>query len=211
MTRFPIALRAFAAVVLSATLASAADNAKPAGSRFGSEPTLGSKTEPTIGPKSPDAPKIAPVKVTPTLLAAGDPALRSTHSDWQVRCDKDGDTEQCALIQSVVAEGRTDIGLSVILINRPGGLGPFMRVLAPLGVMMPRGLGLTIDGRDIGHTGFVKCLASGCIAEVALDPDLVAAFAGGEVATFIIFEAPDEGIGIPIALAGFKAGFDALP
>jgi invasion protein IalB len=34
---------------------------------------------------------------------------------------------------------------------------------------------------------------------------------GGKQATFIIFQTPEEGIGIPISLAGFSAGFDALP
>jgi invasion protein IalB len=33
----------------------------------------------------------------------------------------------------------------------------------------------------------------------------------GANATFIIFQTPEEGIGIPLALAGFKDGFDALP
>ena len=30
-------------------------------------------------------------------------------------------------------------------------------------------------------------------------------------ATFIIFQTPEEGIGIPLALSGFKDGFDKLP
>jgi invasion protein IalB len=33
----------------------------------------------------------------------------------------------------------------------------------------------------------------------------------GSQATFIIFQTPEEGIGIPISLNGFSAGFDALP
>jgi invasion protein IalB len=28
---------------------------------------------------------------------------------------------------------------------------------------------------------------------------------------FIIFQTPEEGIGVPISLAGFGEGFDALP
>jgi invasion protein IalB len=33
----------------------------------------------------------------------------------------------------------------------------------------------------------------------------------GHNATFIIFQTPEEGIGIPLALAGFKDGYDRLP
>ncbi len=30
-------------------------------------------------------------------------------------------------------------------------------------------------------------------------------------ATFIVFNTPEEGVGLPLALAGFGQGFDALP
>jgi invasion protein IalB len=33
----------------------------------------------------------------------------------------------------------------------------------------------------------------------------------GATATFIVFQTPEEGIGIPIALKGFSEGFDKLP
>jgi invasion protein IalB len=33
----------------------------------------------------------------------------------------------------------------------------------------------------------------------------------GQKAVFIIFQTPEEGTGIPLALAGFKEGYDALP
>ena len=33
----------------------------------------------------------------------------------------------------------------------------------------------------------------------------------GSKALFIIYDSPDDGIGIPISLKGFKEGFDALP
>jgi invasion protein IalB len=31
------------------------------------------------------------------------------------------------------------------------------------------------------------------------------------MATFIIFQTPEEGIGIPISLKGFAEGYDTLP
>ena len=34
---------------------------------------------------------------------------------------------------------------------------------------------------------------------------------GGQTATFIVFQTPEEGIGIPVTLNGFGTGFDALP
>jgi invasion protein IalB len=33
----------------------------------------------------------------------------------------------------------------------------------------------------------------------------------GTTATFIVFQSPDDGVGIPVSLSGFAKGFDALP
>jgi invasion protein IalB len=76
---------------------------------------------------------------------------------------------------------------------------------------LPSGLGLKIDSADVGRTAFVRCLPNGCIAEVVIDDKLIDQLKTGKNATFILFQTPEEGIGIPIALAGFGDGFDKLP
>jgi invasion protein IalB len=45
---------------------------------------------------------------------------------------------------------------------------------------------------------------------VVLDDNLVKQLRAGQTATFIIFQTPEEGIGIPISLKGFGQGFDRL-
>ncbi|NBN64439.1 invasion associated locus B family protein [Microvirga tunisiensis] len=151
-------------------------------------------------------------------LAGAVPALaqgevKAVHGDWQMRCDTPpgAASEQCALIQNVTAEDRENVGLSVIVLKTADKQAKILRVLAPLGVLLPSGLGLRVDDADIGRAGFVRCLPNGCIAEVILQDDLVGKMKGGKQATFIIFQTPEEGIGIPISLNGFSAGFDALP
>jgi invasion protein IalB len=80
-----------------------------------------------------------------------------------------------------------------------------------LGVLLPAGLGLKIDDTDVGRAGFVRCLPSGCVAEVVMDDKLIEQMSVGQSATFIIFNTPEEGIGIPLTLAGFRDGFAKLP
>ena len=48
-------------------------------------------------------------------------AVRSVHGDWQIRCDTPpgAQGEQCALIQSVVADDRSNAGLTVIVLKPP--------------------------------------------------------------------------------------------
>ncbi|MGE0232075.1 MAG: invasion associated locus B family protein [Flavobacteriaceae bacterium] len=152
----------------------------------------------------------------PTLFAspvAAQGAPRATHGDWQIRCDTPpgASTEQCALVQSVAAEDRQNVGLTVIVLKTADGKDRIMRVLAPLGVLLPTGLGLKIDGQDVGTAGFVKCLETGCIAEVVIEDTLIQKLESGEIAVFIIFQTPEEGIGVPVSLKGFAEGFKALP
>ncbi|HEY1152522.1 MAG TPA: invasion associated locus B family protein, partial [Pseudolabrys sp.] len=86
-----------------------------------------------------------------------------------------------------------------------------LRVVAPLSVLLPSGLGLKIDNKDVGRAGFVRCLPNGCIAEVIMDDNLIKQMRTGTTATFIIFQTPEEGIGFPLSLKGFGEGFDKLP
>ena len=150
------------------------------------------------------------------MLAAGPAAaqgtVKATHGDWQVRCDTPpgAQSEQCALVQSVTAEDRPNVGLSIIVLKTADNKSRLLRVLAPLGVLLPAGLGLRIDDAEIGRAGFVRCLPDGCVAEVVLDDTLIGKLRTGKAAVFIIFQTPEEGIGIPVSLNGFGPGFDAL-
>jgi invasion protein IalB len=152
------------------------------------------------------------------LAACASPAapqgvVKSVHGDWQIRCDTPpgAPTEQCALIQSVTAEDRPNVGLTVIVLKTADQSVRLMRVLAPLGVLLPNKLGLRIDSVDVGSVPFVRCLPNGCVAEVVVKDDLLAKLRTGTTATFIIFQTPEEGIGIPVSLKGFGEGFDKLP
>jgi invasion protein IalB len=146
-------------------------------------------------------------------VAAAQGVVKSIYGDWQIRCDTPpgAQSEQCALIQSVTAEDRPNVGLTVIVLKTADQKSKLMRVLAPLGVLLPSGLGLKINQADIGRAGFVRCLPNGCVAEVIMDDNLVKQLRTGQTATFIIFQTPEEGIGIPMSLKGFGDGFDKLP
>ena len=140
-------------------------------------------------------------------------AVRSVHGDWQIRCDTPpgAQAEQCALIQSVVAEDRSNAGLTVIMLKTADQKSRLMRVVAPLGVLLTSGLGLKLDNQDVGRAGFVRCLPNGCVAEVVMDEKLLGQLKTAKTATFIIFETPEEGIGFPLSLNGLGEGWDKLP
>ena len=194
-------------VTTAAAVPAPADmTAAPGAGRRGAQ----SITPPAAAGETTDVPK-AIVSVAPP--AQGDLPVRSTHGDWQVRCDTPAGakSEQCVLMQFVTAEDRENVGLTVIVLKTADKKAKIMRILAPLGVLLPSGLGLKIDDTDMGRAGFVRCLPNGCVAEVILEDKLLTKLEGGKTATFIIFQTPEEGIGIPISLNGFGPGFDNLP
>lgn len=162
---------------------------------------------------------ITPLFLSLALLLAGNsPAaaqgvVRSVFNDWQIRCDTPpgAQGEQCALMQSVTAEDRPNVGLTVIVLKTADQKSRLLRVIAPPGVLIPTGLGLKIDQQDVGRAGFVRCLPNGCVAEVVMDDNLIKQLRTGTTATFIIFQTPEEGIGFPMSLKGFGDGYDKLP
>ena len=146
-----------------------------------------------------------------TAFAQG--AVRSVHGDWQIRCETPpgAQSEQCALFQSVVAEDRANVGITVLVLKTADQKSRLMRVQVPLGVLLPAGLGLKIDQVDVGRAGYVRCLPRGCYAEVVMDDTLIGKMKTGQTATFFIFQTPEEGIGFPMGLKGFGEGYDKLP
>ena len=147
----------------------------------------------------------------PAALAQG--VVKAKHGDWEMRCETPpgASREQCALIQSVAAEDRPNVTLIVIVLRTADGKSRLLRVIAPLGVLIPSGLGLKIDQVDVGRAGFVRCLPNGCVAEVVMEDKLIEQLRNGQTSTFIIFQTPEEGIGFPMSLKGFGEGYDKLP
>ncbi|AVX05289.1 invasion associated locus B family protein [Maritalea myrionectae] len=139
--------------------------------------------------------------------------VKGDHGDWQMTCDTPpGATfEQCALIQNVTAEDQPGVALSVIVLKTADKQTQLLRILAPLGVLLPNQLGLVLDGEDKGRAPFIRCLPNGCMAEVVLTPDLIAELSSADTALFVVFKTPEEGIGIPVSMNGFSDGYNALP
>lgn len=145
--------------------------------------------------------------------AAAQGALKANYGDWELRCETPPGAlnEQCALVQRLSDEDRPDVSLVVIVLKTADGKSRLLRVIAPLGVLLPSGLGLKIDDADVGRAGFVRCMPAGCFAEIVMEEKLIDQLKKGKGAIFTIFRTPEEGIGIPLNLNGFKEGFEALP
>ncbi|MEQ1578676.1 MAG: invasion associated locus B family protein [Hyphomicrobium sp.] len=146
---------------------------------------------------------------TPPPPPASDPAdgvVRGQHGDWQIVCKPPpagAKNEVCALVQSVTAQDRNNVGLTIYFQRFSNGT-QVLRVFAPLGVLLPPGVGLKIDDVDVGHAPFHRCQSFACYAQVTVDGKLLGQLSTGKTAIFIIFQTEEAGIGIPISLSGFS-------
>lgn len=142
----------------------------------------------------------------------GDGTVKAQHGDWQVVCKPPppgAKNEVCALVQAVTAEDRNNVGLTVYFQKFADGTR-VLRVFAPLGVLLPRGIGLKIDDTDVGNAPFLRCHSFACYAQVVVEDKLIEQLKTGKTAIFVIFQTEEAGIGIPISLAGFGDALAAL-
>lgn len=144
-------------------------------------------------------------------LAEG--TIKSQHGDWQVVCKPPppgAKNEVCAIVQSVTAQDRDNVGLTVYFQKFSNGVR-VLRVFAPLGILLPAGIGLKIDDIDVGHAPFLRCHSFACYAQVTAENTLIEQLKKGKSAIFIIFQTEENGIGIPLSLKGFEEAFAKLP
>jgi len=151
------------------------------------------------------------------------PEVVATHGDWALQCEdaqsegQNGASDKpaeraCGMVQTARNEERKNIALTLVLLRteQQGKQTTMMRVMAPIGVFLPTGVALEIDGAAVGRVPFTRCLPQVCIAFAEASPQTLEKLKKGGKANFIIYEAPGLGISLQLSLKGFTAGFDAL-
>jgi invasion protein IalB len=162
-------------------------------------------------------PRVKPVQETqPVQPAAGAPAAAqtvATHGAWQIQCsaDKDG-KKACGMVQVTRSEKNPKVGLSLVIVRSKQGDKDIvmMRVMAPIGVYLPTGVALEVDGAAVGRVPFTRCRPQICEALAEASPETLAKMKKGTAANFIVYEAPGIGVPMKISLEGFSVGLDSL-
>lgn len=144
-----------------------------------------------------------------TLAEQG--VLKSQHGDWRILCEAAAGpgAERCALVQNVESAERPGFGLVVMILKTPDNKTR-MRVAVPLGIFLPPGLGLRVDGEEIGNAPFWFCRPFACETEAIVTDEILDRLKKGSEALFILFERPEKGTGLIVSLNGFSAGHEAL-
>ena len=148
------------------------------------------------------------------------PDIAATHGDWSIQCEAPSkaahsDAAQkkiCGMVQSTQDEKRKGIGLTIILRKdkKDDKTMSMMQVIAPIGVYLPLGVALEIDGGAVGRVPFTRCAPQLCIAVAETSAPTLEKLRKGTAANFIIYEAPGLGVPLAISLKGFTAAYDDL-
>ncbi|ANK81966.1 MAG: hypothetical protein TEF_15050 [Rhizobiales bacterium NRL2] len=134
-----------------------------------------------------------------------------THGDWEKRCiDLQAQGRRCALVQ--MGDNPTAQVRAVATLTRGGenGAETVARFEVPIGVHLPSGLRVHIDGQDFGGVPYQFCHPDRCAAIAILSAEQEAALKGGSTATITFFADPKVPIEVPISLMGVTAGLRTL-
>ena len=135
--------------------------------------------------------------------------------DWMVRCGRPRgqEAEVCEMQQQQIDnEDRTVMAVAVGQV--PGSSNVGLLVLLPLGILLPAGVTMQIDGGEAIPLQVERCERQGCRIERLIEPDLMSRLKGGTKAT-VFFEAFDpqgkrQRLGVPISLLGFTAALNEV-
>jgi invasion protein IalB len=137
---------------------------------------------------------------------------------WTVQCadtaGPDGKkVKACGMIQGSKSEKNPNIQLSIVVskIRQGDKSQVLMRVLAPIGVYLPTGIPVEIDGAALpNRMQFTRCSPRICEGFGEASPESLKKFMKGGAATFYLYDRPGNGFAMKISLDGFAAGLSSL-
>ena len=83
-------------------------------------------------------------------------------------------------------------------------------ITLPLGVILPPGIRMEIDGENIGSAPFYRCAPNGCQARIPLQEELLNRLKAGSAGNIYFREVNGQDVPIPFSLSGFTAGFASV-
>jgi hypothetical protein len=179
-------------------------------------PAAGDQQQPQFGPRK----KAGQQQAQPGQQQQQPPKIDmiAENGQWKVQCETIPAVEgqpggrQCGMIQVTKSDNNPKASLTLVLVStKQNGKQLYnMRVIAPIGVFLPTGVALEIDGNAVGRVPFTRCMPQVCMAFAEASADTLSKLKKGKLANFIIYEAPGIGLPMKLSLEGFSASLAAL-
>jgi invasion protein IalB len=157
---------------------------------------------PAAGPGRPPAPDQNP--------AVRDQAFQ----DWRMRCVRPAanQPEQCASFVEIILPESNQRLMNFTVIVVPGQPTPVATLTMPLGLYLPAGLQIAVDGQNPLGAPLTTCVPEGCQVSLNLDPGILPRMQNGKALniTFVENTAERRALTINASLAGFSQALAAL-
>lgn len=147
---------------------------------------------------------------------------RDNFGDWGFICNKADEQENassegkesCNLFQTALLNSEQGGEGQRVLLTRVGYLEgnehPMLLVTAPLGILLPMGITVEVEGHETIRIPLQRCDGGGCLAFVGMEEPFVEAMKKGDEAKVTFFDAQRRGVTIPVSLKGFTKGMQEL-
>lgn len=139
--------------------------------------------------------------------------VRATHGDWQVRCSATRADDCFMVARGFDIDGTPVVEMSLVKFGPDRSAAAGATVIAPLGTALPEGVVLQVDTGERRRFAYDFCAPAGCVANLALTDELIAAMKGGARARITVAPAarPEQPKTVGVSLTGFTAAYADLP
>ncbi len=146
-----------------------------------------------------------------SLSQAFEEGIKGRFGAWQLHCGTPSPLakEHCVIVQTVFSEENPSAFIGIIISRRPPAQA-ILQIIAPLNVLLSKGVNLKIGQDDPFRFDFIRCLPQGCQAETTLDDKLLKQFETGGISDVVIYGLRSQGMRHLAPLDGFKEAYPNL-
>jgi invasion protein IalB len=146
-----------------------------------------------------------------SLSQAFEERIKGRFGAWQLHCGTSSPLakEHCVIVQTVFSEENPSVFVGIIISRRPPA-NAILQVIAPLNVLLSKGVNLKIGQDDPLQFDFIRCVPQGCQAETMIDDKLLKQFESGKIGDVVIYESRSRGLRHLAPLDGFKEAYSNL-
>jgi len=132
--------------------------------------------------------------------------------DWAVACRqlKEDAPQRCILFQNIILRqsGKRVLNVSIA---RPDKDKPYVAaVTAPLGILLPAGLTLHVDEKELVRFQLRLCNVNGCQGQFPVSDDVRRVFSEGKNGRVVFRQPNGRPLRVEFSLNGFRDGFAEL-
>ena len=147
-----------------------------------------------------------------TALAQTPSPTDKKFGDWAVACRQlqEDAPQRCVLFQNIILRqsGKRVLNVSIA---RPAKDKPYVAaVTAPLGILLPAGLTLQVDEKELVRFQLRLCNVNGCQGQFPVSNDVRKVFSDGKNGRVIFRQPNGQPLRVEFSLNGFRDGFAEL-